>query len=45
MNKNQYVLGVINKKRNREINLYDIDIIFNMNKKIRKVEQNNMKYH
>ena len=40
MNRNQYVLGVINKKRNREIDLYDIDAIFNMNQKIRKIEQN-----
>ena len=40
MNRNQYVLGVINKKRNREIDLYDIDAIFNINQKIRKVEQN-----
>ena len=40
MNRNQYVLGVINKKRNREIDLYDIDAIFNINQKIRKIEQN-----
>ncbi len=40
MNRNQYVLGVINKKRPREIDLYDIDAIFNINQKIRKIEQN-----
>ena len=40
MNRNQYILGVINKKRNREIDLYDIDAIFNINQKIRKVENN-----
>ena len=40
MNRNQYILGVINKKRRREIDLYDIDAIFNINQKIRKIEQN-----
>ena len=40
MNRNQYILGVINKKGNREIDLYDIDAIFNINQKIRKVENN-----
>ena len=39
LNRNQYVLGVINKKRNRKIDLYDIDAIFNINQKIRKIEQ------
>ena len=39
-NRNQYVLGVLNKKTKREIDLYDIDAIFNMNQKIRKIEQN-----
>lgn len=40
MNRNEYVLGVINKKRQREIDIYDIDAIFNINQKIRKIEQN-----
>jgi hypothetical protein len=40
MNRNQYILGVINKKRQREIELYDIDTIFNINQKIRKIEKN-----
>jgi len=40
MNRNEYVLGVINKKRPREIDIYDIDAIFNINQKIRKIEQN-----
>ena len=40
MNRNEYVLGVINKKHPREIDLYDIDAIFNINQKIRKIEQN-----
>ena len=40
MNRNQYILGVINKKRQREIDLYDIDTIFNINQKIRKIEKN-----
>ena len=40
MNRNKYILGVINKKRKREIDLYDIDEIFNINQKIRKIEQN-----
>lgn len=40
MNRNQYILGVINKKRKREIDLYNIDAIFNINQKIRKIEQN-----
>ena len=40
MNRNQYILGVINKKRKREIDLYDIDAIFNINQKIRKIENN-----
>ena len=39
-NRNQYVLGVLNKKTKRDIDLYDIDAIFNMNQKIRKLEQN-----
>ena len=40
MNRNQYILGVVNKKRKREIDLYDVDAIFNINQKIRKIEQN-----
>ena len=40
MNRNEYVLGVIQKKHPREIDLYDIDAIFNINQKIRKIEQN-----
>ena len=40
MNRSQYILGVINKKRKREIDLYDIDAIFNINQKIRKIENN-----
>jgi len=40
MNRNEYVLGVIHKKHPREIDLYDIDAIFNINQKIRKIEQN-----
>jgi DNA-directed RNA polymerase I subunit RPA49 len=39
-NRNQYVLGVLNKKTKRELDLYDIESIFNMNQKIRKIEQN-----
>jgi DNA-directed RNA polymerase I subunit RPA49 len=39
-NRNQYVLGILNKKTKRDIDLYDIDAIFNMNQKIRKLEQN-----
>ena len=39
-NRNQYVLGILNKKTKREIDLYDIDAIFNMSQKIRKIEQN-----
>ena len=39
-NRNQYVLGILNKKTKREIDLYDIEAIFNMNQKIRKIEQN-----
>ena len=39
-NRNQYVLGVLNKKTNRDIDLYDIEAIFNINQKIRKIEQN-----
>ena len=40
MNRNQYILGVMNKKHPREIDLYDVDAIFNINQKIRKIEQN-----
>lgn len=39
-NRNQYILGVLNKKTKRELDLYDIESIFNMNQKIRKIEQN-----
>ena len=39
MNRNEYILGVLNKKHPREIDLYDIDAIFNINQKIRKIEQ------
>jgi len=40
-NRNKYVLGVLTKKRPRGVDLYDIDAIFNINQKIRKVEENN----
>ena len=40
-NKSEYILGIINKKHPREINLYDIDSIFCLNQKIRKIEENN----
>ena len=39
-NRNQYVLGVLNRKTKRELDLYDIEAIFNMNQKIRKIENN-----
>ena len=39
-NRNQYVLGILNKKTKRELDLYEIDSIFNMNQKIRKIEKN-----
>ena len=41
-NRNQYVLGILNKKTKRELDLYDIEAIFNMNQKIRKIEQNKL---
>ena len=43
-NRNQYVLGVLNKKTKRELDLYDIESIFNMNQKIRKIEQDHPKF-
>ena len=39
-NRNQYILGVLNKKTKRDLDLYEIESIFNMNQKIRKIEQN-----
>ena len=39
-NRNQYILGVLNKKTKRTLDLYDIEAIFTMNQKIRKIEQN-----
>ena len=39
-NRNQYVLGILNKKTKRTLDLYEIEAIFNMNQKIRKIEQN-----
>lgn len=39
-NRSEYVLGIINKKTKRTIALYDIDSLFPMNQKIRKVEEN-----
>ena len=41
-NRNQYVLGILNRKTKRELDLYDIEAIFNMNQKIRKIEQNKL---
>ena len=40
LNRNQYVLGVLNKKTKRDLDLYEIEAIFNMNQKIRKIEKN-----
>ena len=40
-NKSEYIIGIINKKHPREINLYDIDSIFCINQKIRRIEENN----
>ena len=40
-NKSDYIIGIINKKHPREINLYDIDSIFCINQKIRRIEENN----
>ena len=42
LNRNKYVLGILNKKTKRELDLYEIDSIFNMNQKIRKIEQNKL---
>ena len=39
-NRSQYILGVLNKKTKRDLDLYEIESIFNMNQKIRKIEQN-----
>ena len=41
-NRNQYVLGILNRKTKRELDLYDIEAIFNINQKIRKIEQNKL---
>ena len=41
-NRNQYVIGILNRKTKRELDLYDIEAIFNMNQKIRKIEQNKL---
>ena len=38
LNRSSYIIGVLNKKHGREINFYDIDTIFNINQKIRKIE-------
>ena len=38
LNRSNYVIGIINKKHKREIDFYDIDTIFNINQKIRKIE-------
>ena len=39
INKCEYILGVLNKKRSNEISLYDIDALFPMNQKLRKIEE------
>ena len=41
-NRNQYVLGVLNRKTKRELDLYEIEAIFNINQKIRKIETNKL---
>ena len=39
-NRSEYVIGVLSKKTKRAIDFYDVDAIFSMNQKIRKVEKN-----
>ena len=41
-NRNQYVLGLLNRKTKRELDLYEIEAIFNINQKIRKIETNKL---
>ena len=40
-NRSDYVIGIINKKTKREITFYDIDSLFPMSQKVRKITEEN----